>query len=140
MARIIGYERAAFHRLMKSTAPASILTLYKLSLKFNLPMNFWFPTSAGELPIKLPVYADCVCQDATPLTIKIFERIKKLSPAQKNKVLDSAKIISEGEAISGQKSSTSLKIERVINGLTSEQQEKVLKVINEVFRPAPAGP
>ena len=88
LAGIMGYERAALHRLLKNRCP-SITALYQLSDHLGLPMSFWFPSQEGIVPLEIvvPPPPDCVCEGHAPLTKEIVQAIGRLPAVQKYQLL-----------------------------------------------------
>jgi transcriptional regulator with XRE-family HTH domain len=96
LAEIMGFERSAMLRAMKSKRPPRIESLWKLSCHFGVPMAYWSPVF-GDDEIKLVVTAapeppsedkelqavKLLLRQFTPLTKKMLNELNRLPAPQK---------------------------------------------------------
>lgn len=94
LAEIMGYERAAMHRLIKYKKLPSVNSLYCLSQYFGVPMSHWFPEAELNLrPVADSVQLKRAAADASTLVKQAVAAICKLPATDKQRVL---KILSGG--------------------------------------------
>lgn len=131
MAEIMGYERAALHRMMKcETSGPNIIALFRLSQHFGLDMNYWFPPeSVRNNPTKWPSPADvgrCLFVDlqpnSAPLSAKILEMAEGTDCAGKKRMLAAA----EEPVANGLQDAVAQKL----HGLSGEQLADLSTIID----------
>lgn len=75
MARIAGYERVSFGRVLDGKTICRQSALYQLSLEYCIPMGFWYPSVTSEV-VRLPAVR---VRKATPQEQLVEHIIQQLS-------------------------------------------------------------
>ncbi|MBY0538247.1 hypothetical protein K2P47_02505 [Patescibacteria group bacterium] len=92
MARVAGYERSVFHRVLRGDSICNIEALHRLSVHYNLPMDYWFPPREGIAAPLLPVPQVVPVQDNAiptmlPFTRKMIRQMNIMSVSDKRILL-----------------------------------------------------
>jgi hypothetical protein len=89
MAQVAGYDRASFHRMLRGDSICNIEALYRLSVHYNVPMDFWFPPRPGAKEHVLPkvIVREGAIPPMLPLTRKMIRVLGALPQASKKRLI-----------------------------------------------------
>jgi len=123
MAQTCGYERAAFHRNLKTGKP-TLRMLYGISTSLGLSMDYWFPARAGGSRCS-PEVADqhllVNLGEEAPLTQQIMMLVRALDAVKKNTVFIALQ------------DSVTVEIIALLGTLDSKQKAAVLSAVQKTY-------
>jgi AraC-like DNA-binding protein len=136
LAQVAGYERSAFHRMLRGDSLCNTAALYRLSVHYNLPMDYWLPPRQGAevyTPPKIIVREGSI-PTMLPLTRQMINKLNKLPKDAKRHILvlalQSPELVPDAIAVA--KILAQLGVER-----KKQMMRAMAKIAKETCQPAP---
>jgi hypothetical protein len=136
MAQVAGYQRSSFHRMLRGDSICSTEALYRLSVHYNLPMDYWFPPRQGAEGYTLPkvIVREGAIPTMLPLTRQMINKLNKLPKDARRHVLVLA--LRSPEHIPD-----AIAVAKILAQMDAERKKRLIgamaKIAQESCQPAP---
>lgn len=89
MAQVAGYDRASFHRMLRGYSLCNTEALYRLSVHYNLSMDYWFPPreNVGTYTLPKVVVREGTIPAMPLMTRQMISKLNKLPKDARRRVL-----------------------------------------------------
>lgn len=125
LAEIAGYERAAFHRMLRGDSVCNAEPLFRLSQHFSLPVGYFFPTITPADHIPVDMSQGNLLEQAAPMVRRMIRKLNALSAREKWMVMQ---VLGEAESVR-----TLTEVCELLQSASVEKRSLIMTVLKQLL-------
>ncbi len=136
MAQVSGYERSGFHRMLRGDSLCNTESLHRLSVHYNLSMDYWFPPreNVGIHTLPKVVVREGTIPAMPLMTRQMINKLNKLPKDAKRHILVLA--LQSPELVPD-----AIVVAKILAQMDAERKKRLIgamaKIAKETCQPAP---